>query len=50
MALGHFLDGKVTSVVGTHTHVPTSDSKILKMEQLIKPILECVVIMTLLLE
>ena len=30
MALGHFLDGKVTSVVGTHTHVPTSDSKILK--------------------
>ena len=30
MALGHFLDGKVTSVVGTHTHVPTSDTKILK--------------------
>ena len=30
MALGHFLDGKVTSVVGTHTHVPTSDFKILK--------------------
>ena len=25
MALGHFLDGKVTTVVGTHTHVPTSD-------------------------
>ena len=22
MALGHYLDGKVTSVVGTHTHVP----------------------------
>ena len=30
MALGHLLDGKVTSVVGTHTHVPTSDTKILK--------------------
>jgi len=30
MALGHFLDGKVTTVVGTHTHVPTSDAKILK--------------------
>ena len=30
MALGHFLDGKVTTVVGTHTHVPTADTKILK--------------------
>ena len=30
MALGHLLDGKVTIVVGTHTHVPTSDAKILK--------------------
>ena len=30
MALGHYLDGKVTTVVGTHTHVPTSDAKILK--------------------
>ncbi len=30
MALGHLLDGKVTSVVGTHTHVPTSDTKILQ--------------------
>ena len=30
MALGYFLDGKVTTVVGTHTHVPTSDTKILK--------------------
>ena len=30
MALGHFLDGKVTTVVGTHTHVPTSDTQILK--------------------
>ncbi len=30
IALGHYLDGKVTTVVGTHTHVPTSDTKILK--------------------
>ena len=30
MALGHYLDGKVTSIVGTHTHVPTSDAQILK--------------------
>ncbi len=30
MAIGHFLDGKVTTVVGTHTHVPTSDTKILE--------------------
>ena len=29
-ALGHFLDGKVTTLIGTHTHVPTSDTKILK--------------------
>ncbi|MEO8668477.1 MAG: TIGR00282 family metallophosphoesterase [Bauldia sp.] len=28
-ALGHHLDGKVTLVVGTHTHVPTADSRIL---------------------
>jgi metallophosphoesterase (TIGR00282 family) len=28
-ALGHFLDGKVTLVVGTHTHVPTADDRIL---------------------
>ena len=29
MALGHYLDGAVTTIVGTHTHVPTSDAKIL---------------------
>jgi len=28
-ALGHFLDGKVSVVVGTHTHVPTADARIL---------------------
>ena len=30
MAIGHFLDGKVTAVVGTHTHVPTADLQILE--------------------
>jgi metallophosphoesterase (TIGR00282 family) len=29
-AMGHFLDGKVTLVVGTHTHIPTADHRILK--------------------
>ena len=29
MAVGHFLDGKATLVVGTHTHVPTNDARIL---------------------
>ena len=28
-AMGHFLDGKVSLVVGTHTHIPTSDHRIL---------------------
>src|SRR5262249_52502074 len=28
-ALGHFLDGRVTAVTGTHTHVPTPDHRIL---------------------
>ena len=30
MAIGHFLDGKVSVVVGTHTHVPTADQQILE--------------------
>ena len=30
MAMGHFLDGKATMVVGTHTHVPTSDHRIME--------------------
>tara|TARA_B100001121_G_scaffold297533_1_gene304091 strand:+ start:111 stop:917 length:807 start_codon:yes stop_codon:yes gene_type:complete len=29
MATGHFFDGKATCVVGTHTHVPTADTRIL---------------------
>ena len=28
-AFGHFLDGKVSAVIGTHTHIPTADAKIL---------------------
>ena len=30
MAMGYFLDGKATCVVGTHTHVPTADTRILE--------------------
>ena len=30
VALGHFLDGKTAAVLGTHTHVQTSDETILK--------------------
>ncbi len=30
MAMGKFLDGKVSMVVGTHTHIPTNDFHILK--------------------
>jgi metallophosphoesterase (TIGR00282 family) len=29
VALGWYLDGRVTAVVGTHTHVPTADPRIL---------------------
>ena len=29
-AFGHFVDGKVTAVLGTHTHIPTADAKILQ--------------------
>ena len=28
-ALGWYLDGRVSAVVGTHTHVPTADARIL---------------------
>ena len=30
MAMGHLFDGEATLVIGTHTHVPTSDTMILK--------------------
>lgn len=29
MAMGHFLDGQVSLVVGSHTHVPTADARLL---------------------
>lgn len=29
LAMGHYLDGRVTGVFGTHTHVPTADEQIL---------------------
>ena len=28
-AMGYFFDGKATAVVGTHTHIPTADTRIL---------------------
>ena len=30
MAMGYLFDGKATIVIGTHTHVPTSDHRILE--------------------
>ncbi|MCY4302058.1 MAG: TIGR00282 family metallophosphoesterase [Aestuariivita sp.] len=30
MAMGHYCDGRASLVVGTHTHIPTSDAVILK--------------------
>jgi metallophosphoesterase (TIGR00282 family) len=29
VAMGHYLDGRVTAVLGTHTHVQTSDGRVL---------------------
>jgi hypothetical protein len=29
MAIAHYLDGKVSGVVGTHTHIPTADAQVL---------------------
>ena len=29
-AIGHYLDGRVSMVVGTHTHVPTADERVLE--------------------
>jgi hypothetical protein len=28
-AMGHYLDGRATAVVGTHTHIPTADAEVL---------------------
>ena len=30
MAMGKFLDGKVTAVIGSHTHIPTNDCHVMK--------------------
>ena len=30
MSLAHYIDGKVTAVIGTHTHIPTADAHILE--------------------
>ena len=30
MAIGHLFDGNATLVIGTHTHVPTNDARILE--------------------
>ena len=29
MAMGQFLDGKVTAVIGSHTHIPTADNHVM---------------------
>lgn len=29
VALGHYLDGRVSAVIGTHTHVPSADARLL---------------------
>lgn len=29
VAMGHWLDGRVSMIVGTHTHIPTADAKVL---------------------
>ena len=29
ICMGHYLDGKVSAVLGTHTHVPTADARVL---------------------
>ena len=29
-AIGHYFDGRASLVVGTHTHIPTNDTRILK--------------------
>jgi len=28
VAMGHYLDGRVSAVVGTHTHIPTADNRV----------------------
>ncbi len=30
MAMGHYLDGRITGLIGTHTHIPTADYHIME--------------------
>lgn len=39
-AMGYYLDGRVSAVFGTHTHVPTADERVLPGERDISQILE----------
>lgn len=34
VALGHYLDGIATAILGTHTHVPTADARVLPHQSL----------------
>ena len=29
VGMGHYLDGRVSAVIGTHTHIPTADARVL---------------------
>ena len=49
-AIGHYFDGKATLVIGTHTHIPTNDARILKNGTAYQLMQVCVVIMIQLLE
>jgi len=33
MAMGWYLDGRVSAVIGSHTHIPTADTRILRAER-----------------
>ena len=37
VAMGWYLDGRVTAVVGTHTHIPTADERVLPKARLTSP-------------
>ena len=41
MAFGHFVDGRVSLVVGTHTHVPTADTRSCPAAPPIRPMPAC---------
>lgn len=41
IALGYYLDGRVSLVAGTHTHVPTADARILPQKPVILPMSAC---------